>query len=319
MIWIVIGLAVLLVLVASVEPYNGSLSEFELKRRIDKEDMGALLDSRRSNTWSYLLTWQKLTMAWLLVIISALLVTVDDWLGILWALLIALLYSRLSTIAFIRRFTKGRYDKLEPKILLFAERTKKFIRPFRGWVASNNRELQVGSKDELRYIIANSGIVLSNDQRQRMLGSIDFKNKLVKKFMVPKSDMHTVSSKELLGPLVLDHLYKTGHSYFPVTKNDTDDIVGLLHIQDLFTLKSRQSPPVQEVMNSQVFYIRDDQSLDRAFALCLKRHRPMLMVVDKSSQVVGLITMTDIVRELIGHELVDQFDDYDNLRKVAKK
>ena len=53
--------------------------------------------------------------------------------------------------------------------------------------------------------------------------------------MTPRGVMNTVAKEDVIGPLLLDELHKTGHSRFPVTDGDIDHIVGILHIRSLLT------------------------------------------------------------------------------------
>ena len=147
---------------------------------------------------------------------------------------------------------------------------------------------------------------------------LDFKEKKVSDYMTPRSVVDTIGVSELLGPLVLDDLHKTGHSHFPVIDGDIDHIVGMLHIQNLFALKNRESLSVREVMDTQVFYIREDQSLDKALGACIKKRRSLLVVVNQYRETVGVITVEDIIEQLIGRKIIDQFDEYDDLRAVAE-
>ena len=320
MIWIAILLIVFLVFVASTEPYGSRLSDFESKRRIDKDDIAALLDYRRGSTREYLLTWRQIIIAWSLVIISALLVLAEGWgFGVVWAMVISLFYGRIASIGMIRAFTKKYYDKFEPAILSFAEATRRYVKPFRSWFGGEDHQIEIGSRDELQYIINNaSNAILGKDERQTILSALDFKEKRVADYMTPRSVIDTIAVDELLGPLVLDDLYKTGHSHFPVCDGDIDHIVGILHIQNLFALKNRESLSVKDIMDTQVFYVHENQSLDKALGACIKKRRSLLVVVNQYRETVGVITVEDIIEQLIGRKIIDQFDAYDDLRAVAE-
>jgi CBS domain containing-hemolysin-like protein len=86
----------------------------------------------------------------------------------------------------------------------------------------------------------------------------------------------------------------------------------------MHALKNRESLSVREVMDTQVFYIREDQSLDKALGACIKKRRSLLVVVNQYRETVGVITVEDIIEQLIGRKIIDQFDEYDDLRAVAE-
>lgn len=59
--------------------------------------------------------------------------------------------------------------------------------------------------------------------------------------MTPRNVLETIGKDEVIGPLMLDELHRTGHSRFPVIDGDIDHVIGVLHIKELLTL--REKPP----------------------------------------------------------------------------
>jgi magnesium and cobalt transporter len=138
--------------------------------------------------------------------------------------------------------------------------------------------------------------------------------------MTPRGVIDTIGKKELLGPLVLDDLHKTGHSRFPVTDGDIDHIVGVLHIQDLLVLDARQrSATAEKAMEPRVFYIREDQTLDHALTAFLRTRHHLFVVVNEFRETVGIVSLEDVIETLLGRKIVDEFDAHEDLRAVAAR
>ena len=57
---------------------------------------------------------------------------------------------------------------------------------------------------------------------------------------------------------------------------------------------------------------------DKALGACIKKRRSLLVVVNQYRETVGVITVEDIIEQLIGRKIIDQFDEYDDLRAVAE-
>jgi len=131
--------------------------------------------------------------------------------------------------------------------------------------------------------------------------------------------MEAIGANELLGPLVLDNLHRTGHTHFPVFEGDIDHLVGILHIYSLFTLENKKSLAVKDAMEPRVYYINETQTLEQALFACIKHRRHLLVVVNNYRETVGVITIEDAVEQLIGRKIVDQFAEHDDLRKVAER
>jgi magnesium and cobalt transporter len=122
-----------------------------------------------------------------------------------------------------------------------------------------------------------------------------------------------------VGPLLLDELHKTGHSRFPVIDGDIDHVVGTLHIKELLTLGDKSSKTAAQAMESRVFYINQDQTLDHALAAFIKTRHHLFIVVNGYRETAGILTLEDVMEALLGREIVDEFDVHDDLRIVAAR
>ena len=137
--------------------------------------------------------------------------------------------------------------------------------------------------------------------------------------MTPRSVVETIKKSEILGPLVLDDLHKTGHSRFPVIEGDIDHVVGVLYLRDLLTLDTnrKHTALAESAMSKNVFYIHQEQSLGHALAAFLKTHHHLFIVVNEFRETVGILTLEDTIETLLGKKIVDEFDAHDDLRTVA--
>lgn len=309
---------VLLVIATSIVPQRSQLSEFELGRRLDEKLPGALLEWRRGEVYIEMMTVRRIAVAFLLVLASALIIAKTGWLwGVLLAFTLTLLYNRLATIPPLRLLIHRYYMKYETPILKFVDRHRGLIGFFRG-VADSPMALHVSSREEVEHVIDQLDI-LTDKERKTIKSTLHFDTKLIKDFMTPRSVMETIGVHELLGPLVLDSLHKTGHKHFPVFEGDIDHMVGMLHIHTLFSLTDKHTRTVREVMEPRVLYIREDQTLSQALTACIKHRRHLLVVINEYRETVGVITIEDAAEQLIGYKLVDEYESHDDLRAVAAR
>ena len=89
---------------------------------------------------------------------------------------------------------------------------------------SQSSELDVESREELLEIVKNAGDALSKDEKKLITNSLKFKDMKVADAMIPRTMIDSIGNDEVLGPIVLDGLYKTGHSRFPVIDGDIDHV-----------------------------------------------------------------------------------------------
>lgn len=173
----------------------------------------------------------------------------------------------------------------------------------------------IDSTEELAALIAKTS-VLSGEKKTQLTSVISYDQKRVNDVMTPKSMMVSVDANEGIGPLVIDELHKSGHSRFPVIEKDADHIVGMLYLHDLVTLKSAHST-VKQAMDPHVYYIKDEQSLAHALHAFLHTHHHLFIVVNSYRETVGLLSLEDVIEAMLGMLVVDEFDEFQDLRKVA--
>lgn len=176
-------------------------------------------------------------------------------------------------------------------------------------------------KDDLLDLINQQQVQADNriDQTELIMAgnALGFSDKTVSEVMVPRRVVKMVDVKESIGPLLMDELHASGHSRFPVFEGKQDNIVGLLFMRDL--VNARNGGSVQGKMHPGVCYVHEEQTLYDALQAILKTHQQMLIVVNSFEEYVGIITMEDVLEQIIGKPIIDEFDEYDNLRAVAAR
>lgn len=309
-----------LVLVAAVRPKKSEISLFELERRSQEGDKSAMALLRREQLLPDIASLQRIKIAILLVIFVATSVAVLGWLiGTLVAAFVALEYGAVARLRFFVNWADKLYAPHEPFMLRFVEKYANVLRFIRNSTL-DTATARLSSKQELSHLVEASDGVLSNDEKKLITNGIGFNERKVREIMTPRSAIDSISKKELLGPLVLDDLHKTGHSRFPVTAEDIDHIVGMIHIQDLLTLDGgKRSTTVEKAMEPQVFYIHEEQSLQHALAAFLRTHHHLFVVVNEFRETVGLISLEDVIEALLGRKIIDEFDTHEDLRVVATR
>jgi len=309
-----------LLAVSGMRPEVTDISWFELNRRAGNGDKEAKQKLERQNKLHDIFSLQRVTIALLLVVVSfvGLLAYQLGW-GLVIALALALEAGAISRLRPLQAITHKLYLKLEPVLLRFINKNPLFFKLIRN-VYPIPQDSSLNSREELVYLVEESGDVLSEDEKNLIQSSLNFQDKFVNEAMIPKGVVDTISKSEVLGPLVLDDLHKKGHSHYPVINKDIDHVVGILHVQDLLVLTANsKSLKVEGIMEKKVYYIDQNKGLDYALAAFLKTKHHLFIVVNEFRETVGILALEDVIETLIGKNIVDQFDNYDDLRVVAGK
>ncbi len=177
------------------------------------------------------------------------------------------------------------------------------------------------SKQELMKIIEehedHKGSDVSEEEEKIVKGALSFSNKIVLDVMTPRTVMNTLQADEEITTEVIQKLKWAGNSRVPVYEGNRDNIVGILYVKqliggDVFGKK------VREFTNMNVFFINQDKNLDIILEKFLHTHNHLFVVRNEFSEVTGIITLEDILEEIIGEEIVDEVDVHNDMRRFAR-
>ena len=148
--------------------------------------------------------------------------------------------------------------------------------------------------------------------------SLTFSDKLVREVMTPKRMMKTLMVEDQISPHILDEIHGSGYSRLPVyeaDENGTEKVVGILYTKDL--IDAVHAGSIGGVMDKKVYFVQEELDLGHVLSAFLKTKHHLFVVVNKFEEPVGVISIEDILEQIIGRPIVDEFDEYDDLRKVA--
>ena len=293
MLW---GVSVLLVSLRIPRP---NLSEFELLRRRELGDTSASFGLRRQKALPAIeaLRWAILMLIGVgsvILFVAAL----GFMSGSLVAVLTALMTGPLARLSLARRGSQRLYRKIETRIISF---TKKYRRPLKLLAppleVSGHASLPQ-SREELEHLLKETKQLVSPEEAMLLGRALRFYGLRAEAVMTPVDDIVSVETSEVLGPLVLDKLHKTHHSLFPVTNGET--VVGLLDISDSVNLRRRESPEARDVMRHDMVRLPSSEPLDEVLQVMIDTKQTSLLLTNVDGDVVGLISLGDVVRALTG-------------------
>lgn len=153
-----------------------------------------------------------------------------------------------------------------------------------------------------------------NDSEELELISqvLEFTDGIVREVMVPRTDMITVAASDDTDR-ALDVVLECGRSRIPATGDDLDDIVGVLYARDLLTLfdTGGEARPVSKIMHT-TFFVPETKKVSELFRELQKQKVHLAVVIDEFGGTAGLVTMEDLLEEIVG-EIVDEYDEEEPL------
>lgn len=148
--------------------------------------------------------------------------------------------------------------------------------------------------------------VLSNQERAIIASAVTFAGRKVADIMTPLLDVPYVREDDFLGPFMLDKLYKSGLSHFPVV-GKRGQIIGVIHTESLNSLEIKEADQAAKYLDPHVFFVRDDYTLEQALAALLRTNCFFFIVLDRAGQTVGMLTYKDLTAAIFGVAPADNF------------
>ena len=138
-------------------------------------------------------------------------------------------------------------------------------------------------------------------------GAILFSKMRARDIMLPKNQMVCISQNDDFDKIV-EVVTHTGHSRFPVTGENTDEVVGILHSKDLLRYQQAHVETFDLLdICRQVTFVPESRRLDSLLSEFRSNRNHMAIVVDEYGEVSGFVTIEDIIEQIIG-DIEDEFD-----------
>jgi CBS domain containing-hemolysin-like protein len=180
----------------------------------------------------------------------------------------------------------------------------------RPWGIRLGEEMEAHSEEELRIMISSSTAsgVLEPEERDYLNKVFDFGDRVAREIMVPRPDIEALASDAPLPELVDAAVYGR-YTRYPVYEEDLDHILGAAHVKDLFRA-ARGSPEDFDIRSiiRECLVVPENKRIEEILKEFQNRTLQMAIVIDEWGSVEGLITIEDIVEEIVG-EIQDEFDE----------
>jgi len=164
-------------------------------------------------------------------------------------------------------------------------------------------------RDALDELIENrdeAEIPIDEDERRLLANILEMRGQTVDDVMVPRADIVSVEVGTSISDLI-DLITEAGHSRVPVYRDNLDDALGMIHVKDVLAWrKSDDTFKAESIVRRVLFVSPSMQVLELLLEMRVSRCH-MALVVDEYGGVDGLVTIEDLVEEIVG-EIEDEFD-----------
>lgn len=161
------------------------------------------------------------------------------------------------------------------------------------------------TEEEVRLLLASHhGAQLSDDKRDLLANVFELFDRVARQVMVPRADVVYLSTRRALADnLVIAR--SSGHTRFPLCDGDLDQIVGVIHIKDLF--RAETPPEDLSRLARPVKFVPESTPLDKLLARLRGERVHLAAVLDEYGGVAGIVTLENVIEEIVG-PIQDEFD-----------
>jgi len=170
-------------------------------------------------------------------------------------------------------------------------------------------EEDIHSEEELRLILTESeeGGAIKPSENELIQNVFDFDDRIVKQVMVPEKRILAIDV-ELGRNELIKRVVEEGFSRIPIYLGDINNIIGIVHSKDLLrAVIDNKFRTIKEIMRP-VHFIPESMKINELLRDFQKRHYQMAIVTNEFGSTAGLVTMEDIIEELVG-EIQDEHDE----------
>jgi len=156
------------------------------------------------------------------------------------------------------------------------------------------------------------------EQREMIEGVEHLPEKIVRDVMVPRTDTVCVEDTTAIDE-ILSTLVESGHSRIPVYSETIDNIVGILYAKDVLAALVRKEPLALKNLMRPPYFVPETKRIDTLLKEFKRRHVHIAIAVDEYGGTAGIISLEDIIEEIVG-EIQDEFDEEaEQVVKIGEK
>ena len=186
---------------------------------------------------------------------------------------------------------------------------------------SKGRSSQEVSEDEIAAMarMGRQTGAIQPDEARVMQNILSLKRKTVRDAMTPRTVVFALSAE-----LSVEQAQKEAgvwpYSRVPVYENEFEDVIGVVMRRDALNAlaKGQAQQPISELMRP-VHFVAETVSLDRVLEMFLERRQHLFAVIDEYGGLAGILTLEDVLEEILGREIVDESDTVTDTRELARR
>ncbi|MCW8917765.1 MAG: HlyC/CorC family transporter [Gammaproteobacteria bacterium] len=162
------------------------------------------------------------------------------------------------------------------------------------------------SREELRTVVNEAGAMIPQRHQKMLLGILDLEKATVEDIMVPRNEIVGIDLEDEWEQ-ILKQLHNSQHTRLPVYRGDIDQVVGILHLRNFLGLQRKQEVTKEDLEQivRESYFIPEATPLNTQLLNFQSQRRRIGLVVNEYGDIQGLVTLDDILEEIVGEFTTD--------------
>ena len=200
-------------------------------------------------------------------------------------------------------------------IIFIINKLSKYALKFFGIDSSKKKKLM--TEDELRTIVTvgHEDGIIESEERRIINNLFDFGDSQAKDIMIPRIDM-TLASVDSTYDEILEIFRSEKYTRIPIYEDTVDNVIGIINVKDLLLFDTRDAFNIRGILR-EPYFTYEYKNTSELLAELRKTSNNITIVIDEYGSTVGMITLEDLLEEIVG-EIRDEYDDdeHDSIQKI---
>ena len=158
---------------------------------------------------------------------------------------------------------------------------------------------------------------IDEDEERILKGALTFSDKKVADIMTPRTVVEQFSTDDIVDENFLIIVRDSSFSRFPVYDGDKDIVIGILYAKDLIAFTPNKGVKVKNLKLHKPIFVEETESLDDALEKFLSARKHLFIVKDEFGSITGVLSLEDILEEILEQEIMDEKDKHKDMRAFA--
>lgn len=161
---------------------------------------------------------------------------------------------------------------------------------------------------------------IDKEEERILLGALSFSDKIAKQVMTPRTVVYSLPADTVIDTTICNEIKAKGFTRIPIYEKNIDNVIGLLYVKDLIGLDF-QKKIIAGVLckKDKKLFIEETIKLDILLNRFIQDKIHMAVVFDEFGNFIGIVTLEDVIEEIINAEIVDEADKIIDMQKLAKE